>query len=243
LYIIQQENPKKLSDPNTNERHWYKYIWNNLYTRDLDSFPKSKMAFITFNYDRSLEYYLYTSIATTYKSDLIEIKDRITISELLSRIPIHHVYGKLNNIELENEANYLDYGYQLVILPFQNNKEKRIKKLISYINKSYNNIDLISAKRNNSQNKLRKIENLMQKSDQIVFLGFAFNEDNMNILFPDNKEFNKILYAKFGYLHNYKNDDIQESKILEDLKNNYGIEFPKNVYNNILDYLKKEIYL
>ena len=81
----------------------------------------------------------------------------------------------------------------------------------------------------------------MQNPDQIVFLGFAFNEDNMNILFPNNKEFNKIQCAKLGYLHNFKNDDIRESKKIEDLKNKYGIEFPKKAYNNILEYIKMEI--
>ena len=64
-YIIQSEHKDRLpTDPPQTEldkQKWYGYLLNN-FIPTLDDIKLSKLSIITFNYDRSLEYYLYYTL-------------------------------------------------------------------------------------------------------------------------------------------------------------------------------------
>jgi len=45
-------------------KSWYEYLFNQLTTR-FDDFEKNKLSILTFNYDRSLEFYLFTCMRAT----------------------------------------------------------------------------------------------------------------------------------------------------------------------------------
>ena len=239
-YLIEKENSKNVDDLTAG--HWYNYIWENLYERDVANFPKSKISFITFNYDRSLEYFLYKTIATIYENDIKINKGKITLIDLINRIPIRHVYGRLGNLEIENEndKNFLAYGYEFVILPTEDVKEEKIKRLVPMIRKAINGFELILNNRNNSTERISEILDLINQSNQIVFLGFAFSKDNMKVLFPNQLKLDNNQFNSLGYLHDFKNDDLRELNRLNVLETKYGIKIQRD-YPNILNYLKKEI--
>lgn len=66
----------------------------------------NKLSVITFNYDRSLEHYLFTAVKNRYGESDHEC------AEAISRIPIVHVYGSLGRLEWQegsDEANTVPY--------------------------------------------------------------------------------------------------------------------------------------
>jgi|GEM_PF-1167706 len=73
---------------------WYKYLWKRLQgdvNGDFEKLKENKMSIITFNYDRSLEHYLFKAIRATYGLQGREDK----VAEFFVKIPIFHVYGEL----------------------------------------------------------------------------------------------------------------------------------------------------
>ena len=84
--LIQNEQPEKLHI--TTDDHWYQYLWSFI-ADSLESFGENKLSIITFNYDRSLEFYLLTALQNSFG-----ISAQVA-AEHLKKIPILHVYGQL----------------------------------------------------------------------------------------------------------------------------------------------------
>lgn len=72
-------------------KSWYEYLFNQLNTT-FDDFGKNKLSILTFNYDRSLEHFLLSSLKHTYdKSDG-------ECAKKLREIPIVHLHGLIGNL-------------------------------------------------------------------------------------------------------------------------------------------------
>jgi len=71
------------------QKNWYQLLWSRLAAdAPFDKFEDNKLRVITFNYDRSLEYYLFTMLEKTYPD-----KEE---HEYVVRMPkIIHVHGQL----------------------------------------------------------------------------------------------------------------------------------------------------
>lgn len=71
--------------------HWYGLLWEAI-TRDADSIADvrdSRVWFMTFNYDRSLEYFLFEAVKNTFGTNDV---DALTT---VKSFGIHHLYGAL----------------------------------------------------------------------------------------------------------------------------------------------------
>jgi hypothetical protein len=69
---------------------WYHYLYDKM--RDpnrFESFGESKISIITFNYDRSLEFFLYTALKHSFQENFGELVQNFR------KIPIIHVHGQL----------------------------------------------------------------------------------------------------------------------------------------------------
>jgi hypothetical protein len=76
---------------------WYDTLWRRLRGAKLDELTRSNATFVTFNYDRSLEYYLYRVITNLYGVD------GRTARAILDTIPIFHVHGCLGKLLHDDE--------------------------------------------------------------------------------------------------------------------------------------------
>jgi hypothetical protein len=85
--LIPREVPDYLTRRQTEQR-WYEYLYQQLGAQQIE-FPKHRSSIITFNYDRSLEYFLYNSIKHSYGTS-----DEETLA-LFKSIPKVHIYGQL----------------------------------------------------------------------------------------------------------------------------------------------------
>jgi hypothetical protein len=74
-----------------NADNWYRTLWNVMSARAHapDDLPLRSVRFVTFNYDRSLEYFFHEAIKGTFK-----IADEPALA-VLSKLNILHVYGTL----------------------------------------------------------------------------------------------------------------------------------------------------
>lgn len=76
---------------------WYEYLFRQL-SGPPDEFWQNKLSIVTFNYDRSLEYCLFTTLRNAYGVD-----SRTAVS-LMQHLPIMHVYGQLGALAFDGQA-------------------------------------------------------------------------------------------------------------------------------------------
>lgn len=70
-------------------RRWYEHLFKQMDARK-DQFHQNNLTVVTFNYDRSLEYFLFHALRSKY-----EDTDEEDASELVSTVKIIHVHGQL----------------------------------------------------------------------------------------------------------------------------------------------------
>lgn len=130
---------------------------------DYEKFGQNKISFITFNYDRSLEHFLYTSLLNSFgESD----KLREIASNVRDYIPFPfiHIYGQVDQPVWLGGVDYapdLDYP--------------RIEQFEG-------NIKLIGER---TKEQKEEISRLFLKAERIFFLGFGYAPENMEAMgFP-----------------------------------------------------------
>jgi hypothetical protein len=145
---------------NTNP-DWYKYLWNKLITK-FEDFPKNDIALITFNYDRTLEHFLFNSFKSLYGKN-----DQISATEI-NKIKIIHLHGSLGFLPWQADTeNEVSFGYEIQDFEELINISNNIKIIHEDVS---NNAAFIDA------------HTLLSVCDEIYFLGFGFNEINLDRL-------------------------------------------------------------
>ena len=82
--LIKYEDPTQLFKVGD----WYQYFYN-LLNASFEHFGNNKISIITFNYDRSLDHYLFTALHNSYG------KTEEECVSVMENIPIIHVHGQL----------------------------------------------------------------------------------------------------------------------------------------------------
>jgi hypothetical protein len=166
----------KWLDPANKDRHWYQLLFSKLNT-PFEDFEGNNLKVITFNYDRSLEYFLWKSMKAKYSK-----QNEVAVLEKLRKIPILHVYGKLGSLpkydtegfmvpydlfgkirrEEEDEYSWRNYVYQAsckIITIHNKEQEEELKGIIE------------------------KAQKFLRSAQRIYFLGFGYDKINMERLF------------------------------------------------------------
>ncbi len=83
---------------------WYSYLFAHL-GPSLDDVKQSKLAVVTFNYDRSFEHYLFIALQNAFNLPTAEVLKHIDhgTGEVMHQnaIPVVHVYGTLGGVPVE----------------------------------------------------------------------------------------------------------------------------------------------
>ena len=157
---------------------WYRYLYlkmiSDLPGRDDYTISRNNISFVTFNYDRSLEEFLFSSLAKSHSELPYDV-----IQKEMRKVRFHHVYGQLANLPWQNDSEGLEY-YAPNIIDYSN--------LI-------NNIKIIYGDRLKSSS-LLAIRREIRQAKQIFFLGFGYLEANMKLLgFPEILKPNHRIYG------------------------------------------------
>jgi hypothetical protein len=171
--LFQKWLDAQITDQATNDGNWYQYIYNLIgYFQDLRD---GKLSIITFNYDRSLEQYFFTSLMKERGpvTDINYSQIEQECSNLLKKIPILHIYGKLGS------------------LPWETNKTPKVPYDISdrspdwpaMVKIAADTIEIIPEGRDKSPI-LEEAQRLITLASRVYFLGFGFGKANVRRLFP-----------------------------------------------------------
>lgn len=151
--LIPYEDEDRLFIPKNN---WYLYLYNHL-KAPLNKFADNAVSFITFNYDRSLEQFLFTALLNAYGATWHEV------SEVLDQIPIIHVHGQLGDLPWKGGLRYENV--------FDDAQTKARAKDIKII---HENID--------ADAEFGVAQNMIDGTPNVHFLGFGYHETNMKRL-------------------------------------------------------------
>jgi hypothetical protein len=146
---------------------WYSYLFNQLtagMTKPdiLPDFSDDRIAFITFNYDRSLEQFLYESLSNSFT----EVPES-EIAKCLKKLKILHVYGQIAPLKWQDSEQGVDYRTKI--------DEPLLQKASANIKTIY------EQEKSTVLDDARK---LLAEAERIFFLGFGYAEENLKILKP-----------------------------------------------------------
>lgn len=210
LFLLRSEKRDLFDNPNpqNDAKIWYRHIRNLIINSGKDSAEIKKqiqnITIISFNYDRSLDYYLHTRLSDYYG----KIKERV-----------FYPYGKLA-VDNWNCDDYGKYNKDGKFNPYNDDELREIEEL----GQGLRVIGELDEKNNDSGNKnLEKADNLrtllaLNESRKIYFLGFAFHQQNCELL-----QLKKLLTLKVDQRNIYYTN-FDESEIINKMVNEiFGI--------------------
>jgi hypothetical protein len=227
LFLLRSEKRELFDNqnPKNDSKIWYRHIRNLIINSGKNAKEIKEqiqnLTIISFNYDRSLDYYLRTKLK---KDQYDEIKKKI-----------FYPYGKL----AEEDWDTSDYGSfeRDGFNPYNEDELEKIKKL----GQGLRVIGELDQENKNSGNiNLEKAYNFLlalNESHKIYFLGFAFHQANCDLLQL------KILKNKEIYWTNYENS-VATNKQVENIfaasryKLNHSVK--KGVYDALMHDFKLE---
>lgn len=157
---------------NQTHDHWYRYLWQDCLNNGilgLDKLRAKKLRIISFNYDRSLEYFLGRSIAATYLTppgtilapELVNKWADAGFKEVESNVAITHPYGTLGGLST------IPYGST-------NNFQYHGKAMADGIH--------VIGEDRQSMGGFEIAREWITGAQYVVFLGFSFDATNMERL-------------------------------------------------------------
>jgi hypothetical protein len=145
--------------------NWYEHLAVKL-NSSFTEFAQNKLSIITFNYDRSLEHYLFNALQHFHGKSPEECAKR------LRKIPIIHVYGQLGRTAYP-DAESLPYE------PHRNN--------VARIERAAAGITLLHE----SKPDLKEAHRLLAAAHRICILGFGYHELNLKRLWLSRPAYNQ----------------------------------------------------
>ena len=177
-YTTHGDRPKSEVNWNGGD-DWLGHIWDAMISgpKTADEVLNSPISFVTFNYDRSLEFLL-----TDFAKGLFGWDDT-EANRMLEAFPITHIYGDLGAFPRQCiGGSYL--AYQGSPRGYAEAAASRIKTIH----------ELVGAKDGGHITTLENAKSALRRAERIVFLGCAFHEENMQLLDINSWQSRKEIY-------------------------------------------------
>jgi hypothetical protein len=138
---------------------FFKMLTRGVSRRNLDSvFPALK--FISFNYDRCLEHFLYNAVQQSYGID------GQAGAHICNSAKIYHPYGIVGALPYQNKNSNVSFGSENIA----NRCVELAAGIRTYTEEAADN------------GEINAIKDAVSKSERLVFLGFGFHQQNLEIL-------------------------------------------------------------
>lgn len=195
-YLLQAENKKTFQD--FDSVCWYRHLRNMIVTsgknRDEICEKIKQLTIISFNYDRSLDYFLREKLGQFYE----DLKQRII-----------YPYGDLLEAESnKNSFSKVPYGFLRDKNSFSEHHGKG--KIFESAERIYKNLQIIGEIKDSKKEEIRSI---IRQANNLYFMGFSFNQENCEVLGLVNKDVKSNFY-QFGSFTYYTN--FRDSKKIEE---------------------------
>jgi hypothetical protein len=184
----------------------------------------ANLSIVTFNYDRSLEYFLYSSWTNRFN-------DAETAKELLNSINLVHVYGSFGPLPHEPRSNSVPYG----IDDLRGNTDQRKEILKSVMS----NLTVIHESDESSET-IRMARDWISDAHKLAFIGFGYHPLNIERLFKDN-DLQRRSNNVFGTFYEMGDFDVSEARTY---LSKYDVKFvPENTEWDALEFLHNSRFL
>ena len=141
---------------NATEGDWYSFLKGQL-VGAFDSLGQDQVRIVTFNYDRSLEHYLYQSLRPYYQA-----KDDRDYGRKISQIRFLHIYGSLGLLPWQSPGKAVPYGAPASVPKHVINARGNIKTLDE-------------GDDGEVQRHIAEAREWLRWAERILFLGFGFH--------------------------------------------------------------------
>ncbi len=150
--------------------HWYKHLSNLLlHNASFDEYDQNQLCIITFNYDRSLEHYLFTTLQASFTKRRSE-----ECAEKLNKIDIIHVYGQLGYLPWQqSDGPSIAFGL--------GSRVSEAERPLA-VGRAMRGIRTIGDDLDQNDSKLKQTNQLLTEASRIYFLGFGYHPLSMRIL-------------------------------------------------------------
>lgn len=214
--LIPLEIEDRLFHKDIESKNWYKYLFGHLNTK-FEQFGANKLSIITYNYDRSLEHFLFTSLKYSYPG-----KTERECAEQLIKIPIVHLHGKLGDLPWQTTG-----GREYVSLTPSPDKAKIFKEISNSIKIIYEDIS--------NDKEFNEADKVIKNAKYIYFLGFGYNKTNLERINIKSWIGKSVIGSTYGLT------PLQRNEIIRVWHNGvFGFELCTNGYD-IIDFLKNRI--
>jgi hypothetical protein len=138
------------------------YLLSKLHA-PFEQFNELPISFITFNYDRSLEHFLYTSLQSRYG------KTEQECANVLERIPLIHLHGRLGYLPWQrSEGRYHR--------PYDKEMDKNVMETCIA------NIKIVHEDMAELDSDFQRAVRLLTEAECIYYLGFGYAPTNLDRL-------------------------------------------------------------
>lgn len=159
---------------------WYRYFFNEI--KDQEDF---NFKIYTYNYDRSLEYYLVSAYQHFFSFSLDQAFQRVRAMDII------HLHGSLGRFKAESDFSENCYGLRDNL----NDYDRLVKRS--------NDLEIIYEA---SQHNIDRLHEDIKIARHVVFIGFGFDKNNMANLRFNEIEFDyktqKIYASRLGISDN-----------------------------------------
>ena len=125
---------------------------------------------IIFNYDRCIEHFLYHALQKYY------IISGAEAAELITYLNIYHPYGTVGTLPWSHGKHSINFGADI--------HENKLMELVR-------EIKTFTEETGQNSSDILGIRNHMYTASEVVFLGFAFHKQNMQLITPCDPKGNK----------------------------------------------------
>jgi len=154
--LIPLEDPIRLLAHNIPNPNWYQLLINAL-DEPIGSFLENKVSIITFNYDRSLDYYLFKALSKRYDSEEHAMG-------LFKQFNLVHVHGELGSlVPIHKEGR-----------PYDGNLDVENIRIASE--------KIIIDEASEGTEEFKKAKLFLSEAKRIIFLGFGYHAESIRRL-------------------------------------------------------------
>lgn len=191
---------------------WLKYLWQKI-NSTRNRFVSSNISFISFNYDRVLEYFFYNSLKYGFKINEKELVN------LINSLSIIHIHGIVGSFPWQDKIYGFEYDFN----------GQNFEQHYARVSSAAKSIKLIYDNVKESGSVFERVFDIWESATEIFAIGFGFHQLNIQRLRIDDLK-NKIICSAYG-LTNHECSQIEklyEDKLILDKNNFESLDFLRN---------------
>lgn len=151
---------------------WYHRLFEAMKAATVEEWVQNRLRIVTFNYDRSLEFALFNHIKYSRSRAGEKGLPDPEVAQVLSEIPIVHVYGQLGKLPWQGGGPVRSYEPDL-----HRRKVEIARDEIRLISEREAGDGAAAVTAN-----VRLAQSYLEEAERIYFLGFSFDETNLQRL-------------------------------------------------------------